>query len=126
MIRPPEISKVIINDRIRVLRNEAKKAHRGAPARTPATSSTTDRTATADAGRSTRACPYLSTSRDTCGPSTAPDSAQVADRAPARPYCPVTCETIVTMPMPSIDSGIRPTRPAAEKARLPGAAKIAR
>ncbi len=28
MIRPPEISKVIINDRIRVLRNEAKKAHR--------------------------------------------------------------------------------------------------
>lgn len=42
------------------------------------------------------------------------------------PYCPVVCEIIVTMPIPSIDSGIRPTRPAAEKALVPGAAKIAR
>ncbi len=50
----------------------------------------------------------------------------VADRAPARPYRPVSWEIIVTTPMPIIDSGIRPRRPAAEKALLPGAANRAR
>jgi hypothetical protein len=33
---------------------------------------------------------------------------------------------MVTMPMPVIESGIRETKPAAEKARLPGASKIRR
>ncbi len=53
-------------------------------------------------------------------------SARVADSAPASPYRPVTWEIIVTMPMPSMDSGIRPSAPAAEKPLVPGAAKIAR
>ncbi|CAM5364311.1 hypothetical protein SALBM217S_10879 [Streptomyces griseoloalbus] len=78
------------------------------------------------AGRSTRRCPYWSTSRETCGPASAADSAMVAERAPASPYRPVTWEIIVTTPMPVMDSGRRPRNPAAEKALLPGAANRAR
>jgi hypothetical protein len=81
--------------------------------------------ATSVAGRSTRRCPYWSTRREICGPSTAADSAMVADRAPARPYRPVSCEIIVTTPMPIIDSGIRPMKPAAVKPLVPGAANRA-
>lgn len=49
----------------------------------------------------------------------------VAERAPARPYRPVSWETIVTTPMPIIDSGIRPRNPAAVKRLEPGAANRA-
>ncbi|GAA2535287.1 hypothetical protein GCM10010295_17940 [Streptomyces intermedius] len=38
----------------------------------------------------------------------------------------MSCEIIVTMPMPIMDSGSRPTNPAAEKPLLPGAEKMAR
>ncbi len=103
-----------------------KNAQSGAPARTHTSSADTEATVTAVTGRSTRRCPYRSTSRDTCGPHTAPDSARVADSAPASPYRPVICEIMVTMPMPSIDSGIRPTSPAALNALAPGVLKIAR
>lgn len=50
----------------------------------------------------------------------------VADSAPASPYRPVSCEIIVTTPMPIIDSGIRPRKPAVEKPLVPGAANRAR
>lgn len=81
--------------------------------------------ATRVAGRSTRRCPCRSTSREICGPITAADSAMVADSAPASPYRPVSWETIVTTPMPIIDSGIRPRNPAAENALVPGSANRA-
>src|SRR4051794_39407777 len=74
----------------------------GAPPLTAASRVATESTVTAAVGRSTRDWPYLSTSLETCGPTAAPDSATVADSAPASPYCPVTCETIVTMPIPSM------------------------
>ncbi len=57
---------------------------------------------------------------ETCGPATAAASAMVADSAPASPYRPVSWEIIVTTPMPIIDSGIRPRKPAAEKPLVPG------
>lgn len=50
----------------------------------------------------------------------------VADKAPARPYRPVSWEIIVTMPIPIMDSGILPSRPAVEKPLEPGAANRAR
>ncbi len=50
----------------------------------------------------------------------------MADSAPASPYRPVSWEIIVTTPMPIIDSGIRPRKPAVEKALVPGAANRAR
>ncbi len=49
----------------------------------------------------------------------------VAESAPARPYRPVSWEIIVTTPMPIMDSGIRPRRPAAVKPLVPGAANRA-
>ncbi|WP_237749500.1 hypothetical protein [Streptomyces sp. SS] len=52
--------------------------------------------------------------------------ARVAASAPASPYLPVTCEIMVTMPMPIMDSGIRPKKPAMENEAVPGASKIAR
>ncbi len=77
-------------------------------------------------GRSTRRWPCRSTSRDTCGLSTAEASATVAARAPARPYLPVSRETMVTMPMLVIDSVIRPRKPAAVNDLVPGVSKSAR
>nr|WP_234474756.1 hypothetical protein [Streptomyces sp. MBT98] len=53
------------------------------------------------------------------------DSVKVAETAPARPYCPRIWDSIVMIPMPVIDSGIRATKPAAEKATEPGALKSA-
>ena len=50
----------------------------------------------------------------------------VAESAPASPYRPVSWEIIVTTPMPIIDSGIRPKRPAVVKPLEPGAANRAR
>lgn len=40
--------------------------------------------------------------------------ASVAESAPASPYRPVIWDTMVTTPMPIMDSGIRPKKPAAE------------
>lgn len=77
-------------------------------------------------GRRTRRCPCRSTSRETCGPSTAADIASVAESAPASPYRPVIWDTMVTTPMPIMDNGIRPKKPAAENPLVPGAANIAR
>lgn len=77
-------------------------------------------------GRSTLRCPWRSTSRETRGPRTAADIASIAESAPARPYLPVTWEIMVTTPMPIMDSGMRPRRPATENEVVPGAAKIAR
>jgi hypothetical protein len=54
------------------------------------------------------------------------DIASVAESAPASPYRPVTCEIMVTMPMPIMDRGIRPRNPATENEVVPGASKIAR
>lgn len=90
--------------------------------RSPAAAASADSVA----GRSTRRWPYRSTRREIWGPSTAADSAIVADRAPASPYRPVTWEIIVTTPMPIIDRGIRPRRPAPVKLLEPGAANRAR
>lgn len=56
----------------------------------------------------------------------AAESATVADRPPASPYRPVSWETIVTIPMPIIDRGIRPRNPATEKLLVPGRANMAR
>jgi len=50
----------------------------------------------------------------------------VTESPPARPYRPVSWEIVVTTPMPVIDTGIRPRKPAAEKPLEPGAANRAR
>lgn len=77
------------------------------------------------AGGSTLLCPRRSTTREIRGPQRAVDSVKVAETAPARPYCPRIWDSIVMIPMPVIDSGIRATKPAAEKAAEPGASKRA-
>jgi hypothetical protein len=83
-------------------------------------------TVTAVAGRRTSRWPYRSTSRKICGPRAAVAGARAAATAPAKPYYPRSWDTMVTMPIPVIDRGIRATKPAAEKPRLPGGAKIRR
>ncbi|CAM5237297.1 hypothetical protein SSPIM334S_00001 [Streptomyces spiroverticillatus] len=98
----------------------------GAPCWAQTSRPATATAATSVAGRSTRLWPCRSTSREICGPKTAADIARVAERAPARPYRPVSWEIIVTMPMPIMDSGIRPSSPATEKLLVPGAANMAR
>ncbi|MFE7483742.1 hypothetical protein [Streptomyces sp. NPDC057552] len=50
---------------------------------------------------------------------------KAAETAPASPYSPRIWDSIVMIPMPAIESGIRATKPAAEKATEPGALKSA-
>lgn len=105
---------------------KTNRVQSGAPCWTQSSSPAAATSDTRVTGRSTRRWPCLSTSRETWGPSTAADMAMVAESAPARPYLPVTWEIMVTMPMPIMDSGIRPMKPATENDLVPGAAKIAR
>jgi hypothetical protein len=98
----------------------------GAPQPAQASSASTEATEIAAAGRATRRCPYRSTRRAICGPNAAAERARAAETAPAIPYSPRSWDSMVTTPMPVIESGSRETKPAAEKPRDPGAAKILR
>nr|WP_236711626.1 hypothetical protein [Streptomyces azureus] len=51
---------------------------------------------------------------------------KVAETAPASPYSPRLWDSIVMIPMPVMEIGIRATKPAAEKATAPGARKSSR
>ena len=83
-------------------------------------------TCTVIAGSDTRRCPWRSTNRARIGALTALVSANAPDTAPASPYESVCDSTRITMPSPTIEIGIRATKPAAENARAPGVARTRR
>lgn len=64
---------------------KGKRVQLGQPFAAAISSPVTAAAATRVAGRSTRRCPYWSTSRETCGPTAAADRAMVPVRAPASP-----------------------------------------
>ncbi len=96
----------------------------GRPVRAPSSRPAAASTVASVAGSATRRWPCRSTSREIHGPSTAAETARVADSALPSQKVPFISASMVTVPIPVIEIGRRAISPEDEKARLPGAAKI--
>lgn len=75
-------------------------------------------------GTTSRNCPHLSTSREICGAMIALANVNVAATAPASQYSSRSCESIVTIPIGAMATGIRATNAAAANSFVPGTWKI--
>ena len=101
-------------------RPEAYRVHCGRPRRALSMSATSATALSAAKGMITRLWPNRSTRRPDRGAATAKEMLEAAATAPAIAYDPVSPWTSSTIPMPSMDIGIRPMNPASTKPLTPG------